>query len=206
MALKILKQQAEAPVGSGNKAFPKGTWKFTILNPADYNRERCRPTPEFMHNAEETAAQNVKLPENKQKTPRIAAETGEILSIWLGNADAMLPGQDSAGDQKFFQDFVIKDGDIDIGSLDVDNPNGAGWQIQRDARLLANLAIALGATVEVTQGDKVYVELADNFVDLLKDGAFDGQQVVAEISHRAWESASGKKGIEASIIAFSAVE
>ena len=191
MALKVLKQQAEAPVGAGgDRVFPKGLWKFTLLKPT---KERTRPTPDFMHNADTTP---------KDKSPRVAGNDGEILSIWLGNAEPMRPEQGQPGQQIFFQDFIIRDGDTKIDDLDVDNPGTAGWQIQRDARLIANLAIALGATTEVSEGDKTYVELADNFVELLQNGTFDGQAVVAEVAHRAWESKAGKKGVEALITGF----
>lgn len=188
MALKVLKQQAETPVQApGNRPFPKGVWKLEILAPTN---DPVRPTPDFMHNAD-TAG---------DKTPRVAGVTGEILTVWFGNAEALAEGQDNPGKQIFFQDFVVRDGTVDIMELDVDNPGEAGWQIQRDARLLANLAIALGATVE--NGD--YIELAPNFVEMLREGDFVGSSVVAEVSHRAWKSASGKSGTEASITKFTA--
>lgn len=200
MALKVLKQQAETPVQSGDRKFPKGIWLFEILQPT---KERTRPTPDFMHNAEATAEQNAKLPEDKQKSPRVAGDTGLILSLWLGNAEPKGEGQDNPGKQIFFQDFVIRDGDIDIMDLDPDAPGEAGWQIQRDARLLANLAIALGATTEVSEGDQTYVELAGNFVEMLQDGDFDGQKVVAEVQHSPWKNAvSGKSGVNVEITRF----
>lgn len=201
MALKVLKQQAETPVQQqGSRLFPKGIWRFELLKPTG---DRCRPTPDFMHNAEETAAANSKLPEDKQKSPRIAGDTGEILSIWLGNAEAQAEGQDDPGRQIFFQDFVIRDGLLEIMELDVDAPGNAGWQIQRDARLLANLAIALGATVDVTEGDQTYVSVADNFVQMLQDGEFDGQHVVAEVQHQPWKNKqSGKSGVNVLITQF----
>ena len=187
MALKVLKQQAETPVqAGGNRPFPKGVWRFELLTPTG---ERTRPTPDFMHNADTT-------PEDK--SPRVAGDTGEILSVWLGNAESQAEGQDNPGKQIFFQDFVIRDGITEIMELDVDAPGGAGWQIQRDARLLANLALALGATVEAGE----YYEIAPNFVELLRSGDFDGQQVQFEVSHRAWTSKAGKKGVEASIVQF----
>lgn len=195
MALRVLKQQAETPVGGGSKNFPKGTWRFTIISPAEYGKERTRPTPEFMHNGATTPA---------DKTPRCSGDDGDILSIWLGNAEAVGDGQDSPGDMKFFQDFVIRDGDSDISSIDLDNPGSAGWQIQRDARLLANLAIALGATTEVTQGKLTYVDVVENFVELLQAGSFDGQQVIATVDHRAWKSKAGKEGVEVFITGFEA--
>lgn len=186
--LKILRQQAEAPVGDGkNKPFPKGVWKHKLLTPTG---ERTRATPDFMHNADTT-------PEGK--LPRVAGDTGEILTVWLGEAEALADGQDNPGKQIFFQDFVIRDGITEIMDLDVDAPGDTGWQIQRDARLLANLAMALGAVVE--DGD--YVSVAGNFVEMLKAGDFDGQYVVSEVNHRAWKTAT-KSGTEASITKFTA--
>lgn len=188
MALKILKQQAETPVQNGKREFPKGVWLFELLTPTG---ERTRPTPDFMHNADTTPA---------DKTARVAGDTGEILSLWLGNAESQAEGQQDPGKQIFFQDFVIRDGITEIMELDVDEPGDAGWQIQRDARLLANLAIALGATVD--DGD--YVSVADNFVQMLTDGEFDGRRVVAEVRHDAWKSkTSGKSGVNVSIVQFS---
>lgn len=187
MALKVLKQQAETPVQApGNRPFPKGIWKFEIIAPTG---ERTRATPEFMHNGD-TAAEG--------KVGRVAGDTGEILSVWFGNAEAAAEGQDNPGKQIFFQDFVIRDGLTEIMDLDPDHPGDAGWQIQRDARLLANLAIALGAVTF----DGTYYEIAPNFVELLKAGEFDSQHIVASISHRAWTSKSGKSGTEASITQF----
>jgi len=195
MALKVLKQQAETPVQSGSRKFPKGIWKFEILTPTG---DRTRPTPEFMHNADTT-------PEDK--SPRVAGETGEILSLWLGNAEPLAEGQDNPGKQIFFQDFVIRDGLTEIMELDVDAPGSAGWQIQRDARLLANLAIVLGATTEISEGDQTYVALAENFVEMLKDGEFDGQYVVAEVKHSAWQNKkSGKSGVNVEIARFTPAE
>lgn len=207
MALKVLKQQAETPVQGGSKDFPAGTWRFEILTPTN---SRTRPTPDFMHNAEATAEANRSLPESKQKSPRVAGDTGEILSLWLGNAQAT--GADAAsqanpGKQIFFQDFVITDGDTNIMELDTDAPGEAGWQIQRDARLLANLAIALGAVTEVSEGDKTYVELAENFVDMLKDGEFDGRSVIGTVEHQKWSNkASGKSGVNVVLTAFTAAD
>lgn len=193
MALKVLKQQAEQPVGSGNKEFPKGTWKFTIQTPTG---ERTRPTPDFMHNADAV---------NGDKLARVAGETGEILSLWLGEAEALEKGQDDPGKQIFFQDFVIKDGEYRIDEVDVEDPHGVGWQILRDARLLSNLAIALGATTEVEEGEDTFTVAAENFVDMLLDGDFDGQQVIAKVRHRPWKSkATGKSGINAEIEVFAA--
>lgn len=190
MALKVLKQQAETPVqAQGSRLFPKGVWKFEILKPTG---ERTRATPDFMHNADTT-------PEDK--SPRVAGETGEILSVWLGNAEAVGEGQDNPGKQIFFQDFVIRDGLVEIMELDTEAPGEAGWQIQRDARLLANLAIALGATTE--SGD--YIEIAGNFVQMLQDGDFDGQAVIAEVRHTPWNNKkSGKSGVNVEITQFSA--
>lgn len=199
MALKVLKQQAETPV-QGDRLFPAGLFKFEILTPTN---QRIRPTPEFMHNAEATAAANAALPENKQRSPRVAGDTGDILSIWLGNAEALREGQDSPGKQIFFQDLLIRDGDIRIEDLDPESPGAAGWQIQRDARLAANLAIALGATTEVTQGGETYVEIAENFFEMLAAGEFDGQKVVAEVKHTPWKNKqSGKSGTNVDIAQF----
>lgn len=189
MALKILKQQAETPVQqAGSRLFPAGIWKGELLTPTG---SRTRATPDFMHNAATT-------PEGK--SPRVAGDTGEILSIWIGNNEALAEGQDNPGKQIYFQDFVIRDGILEIMELDTEDENsGAGWQIQRDARLLANLAIALGATVE--DGD--YVSVADNFVQMLQDGEFDGQVIQFEVKHSPWKNkVSGKSGVNVEIIQF----
>lgn len=193
MALKVLKQQAETPVGGNNRPFPKGVYKFEILAPTG---SRTRPTPDFMHNADSAG----------DKLPRMAGDDGAILAVWLGKAQSLAAGQQDAGNQILFVDFIVRDGDTDINDLDVENPGEVGWQILRDARLLVNLAIALGATTDVVEGGETYVVPADNFVDLLKEGAFDGQYVVADIGHRNWTSKAGKSGTEVFVSKFVAAE
>ena len=182
MALKVLKQQAEQPRGQGgDKPFPKGIWRFKI------ETAQAREVPEFMFKPDKNG--NVK----------VSGPGGELLSVWLSDARAETPGLPDVGARKFFLDILTRDGHTKIMQLDLEKPNGEGWLIQRDARVLTNLALALGATEE--QGE--YIVPAENIVDLLKAGTFNGSELIAQVEHgKEFTKADGTKSRDAFISTF----
>ena len=179
MALKVLKQQAEQPRGQGgDRPFPKGIWRFKI------EQAQQREVPEFMF---------------KGDNPRVSGPGGELLSVWLSDARPEAAGQPEVGARKFFLDILTRDGHTEIMQLDLEKPNGEGWLIQRDARVLTNLALALGATEE--QGD--YIVPAENIVELLKAGTFNGSELIAQVEHgKEFTKADGSKRRDAFISTF----
>lgn len=187
MGLQILKSRAEQPVGGGDRPFPAGVFTFTLLEPTQ-DRVRTRPRaelPDFL--TQPSAKGNVAVTGDHQTT----------LTVWLGEAEP-LDGAEDPGNQIFFQEFTVEDGDVSIDDV-AEEEQGEGYRIRIDSSLYANLAMALGAYSE--EGD--YIEVASNFREMLEAGAFDGQQVVAEVRHRKYKTRDGEEKTSAEIHSFS---
>ncbi len=165
--IMVPKSRAEAPTGGGNRLFPAGEYAGTI------EEVRTRPFPDYVD------------PVSRPKGG-YASSDGEILSIQLGENRALNNESADPGNQKMFVDFVIRDGDVAIDSGP--NIDDRSWQMQRSATLLTNLALALGATSEVTGEDgDTYVVTVDNFLSELRDGNLNGTNVGFTTYHRPWE-------------------
>lgn len=190
MGLQILKSRAEQPVGGGDKPFPAGVFTFTLLEPTT-ERVRTRSRAELQEQAEwlvrPSAKGNVAVTGDHQTT----------LTVWLGGAEP-LDGAEDPGNQIFFQEFTVEDGSVTIDDV-AEEEQGEGYRIRIDSSLYANLAMALGAYSE--EGD--YIEVASNFREMLEAGAFDGQQVVAEVRHRKYKTRDGEEKTSAEIHSFS---
>lgn len=116
-----------------------------------------------------------------------------VATIQIGS-NRGLEGQDDVGERKFFAPnntgIVVRDGNYHLTD---DNVPETAWQLHRSRRIIANLALALGQTIQ--EGDQTRV--AENFVDALLDGEFKGQEVGYVVAHRPWESKDGEKsGVE----------
>jgi len=171
----IPKEQAESPVGDGGDTpFPKGQWCGTI------DEVRIRELPPWA----DTPGRGYK------------DEDGEVLSIQFGSNEA-LEGQDDIGARKHFVDFVIRDGLETPATVEMDPKKDCdSWMLQRGTRLLSNLGAALGETEELEDEDgKAMLAVAEDFLDNLRAGAFDGTSVAFRIGHRGW-SKNGKSGTE----------
>jgi len=180
--LRVPRQQAENPADTGgNQLFPEGKYVFEIIPPVTNAGEDKRiqvqsygELPEFM----------TQIPDWGSEASD-ALVTGDLtqLSVWL-QARATVEGDTDPGDQRFFQTFIIQDGDTPIADVNLEQSNGEGRGIRRDARLWAGFNLALGAvTIEEEDGEE-FVVPAPNAAKLHTSGAFDGQTVIAEVVHR----------------------
>lgn len=173
--------------GSGTGAvFPEGSFIGTI------EKTVVRDFPEFI-------GKNVAEGRNSGYT----SGAGSILSVWLSD-NVPLEGAASPGKQRMFVDFVIQDGDATIS--DGEAIPGTSWQMKRDEELASLLAVALGAVEEVEMNGKPYLVTADNFIDALTNGDFNGAKVGFRTYHREWTSKAGKSGVEVRVPEFFAAE
>lgn len=179
--LRVPKKQAEKP--QQDRLFPAGVWMVSIED------VRVRTAPDFMLREPDSGA-----------PPQVANEANEVTGVQFGEAQPLEDGQEEVGNQKFFHDFVTKDGNVGImdGVKDVVEA-GCGWRVQSDGKWLTNLALALGAVVEYSDG----VSPTDDFLRQLQADEFKGHKVVIEVRHREWTSKTGKSGVSAELIAFS---
>jgi len=159
--------QAEAPIGEGNDTpFPKGSWSGTI------DEIRTRDLPPWA----DTPGRGY------------ASEDGVVLSIQFGS-NSPLDGQDDIGARKHFVDVVVRDGEETVETIDVTDRDSDSWMLQRGARLLANLGIALGETEELeTENGATMTACAEDFRSNLEEGSFDGTNIAFGISHRPWQT------------------
>lgn len=120
------------------------------------------------------------LPARSDGTPFAGYQSteGQRLAIRIGNNQPM-EGQDEVGGMLWFEDIVLQDGELDIYSIDVTAKGHPSWQLQKSARKLVNLAMALGQTEE--QDGSVVVN--DGFVESLAAGEFNGTDIGFVIYH-----------------------
>ena len=178
--LRVPRTEAENPQAGGNNLFPVGTYVFEIVT----------PTTEEMRLRVQTRDE---LPDFLTRIPDWGTEaedaltTGDItqLTVWFQSKGAASDTNETdPGDQIFFQTFIVQDGSTPIADVNLDESNGEGRGIRRDARLWAGLQLALGAITLEEEDGKEFVVPAPNSVALHSSGAFDGKQVIAEVAHR----------------------
>ena len=173
--LRVPLTEVENPQQGGNNLFPAGTFVFEIVPPTD----------EAMRIRQQTFDE---LPEWMTTEPSWGGSTyatGDLteLNVWL-QARSTVKAETDPGEQIFFQTFVIADGTTPIADVNLEQENGEGTAIRRDARLWAGLNLALAAvTIEEEDGTE-FVVPAPNAAQLHTSGAFDGKQVIAEVVHR----------------------
>ena len=173
--LRVPRSQAENPAAGNNDLFPEGTFVFEIVTPTTEDmRVRVQSfdeLPEWMTTEPEWGG------------PSFA--TGDLtqLNVWLQNR-GIVEGETDPGEQIFFQQFTIQDGQMAINQVDLDEQNGEGTAIRRDARLWAGLNLALGAVeIEVEDGEE-YVVPAPNAAEIHLAGGFDTRTVIGEVVHK----------------------
>ena len=191
--LRVPRQEAENPQPSGNDLFPAGTFVFEIVPPTDEDmrirQQSFDELPDWMTTEPDWGGTSY--------------ATGDLteLNVWLQQR-AVVASDVDPGEQIFFQRFVVVDGSIPIADVNLDQENGEGTAIRRDARLWAGLNLALNA-VSIEEEDGVeFVVPAPNATQLHTSGAFDGKQVIAEVMHR-WNKAKTKE--RAQIVRFEAL-
>lgn len=122
---------------------------------------------------------------------------GTRLSIHLGNLTP-LEGQGDVGNRKYFLDLTIGDGEHSLTNVDVTAKDVDYWQLQKSAKLIGNLAMALGAT-KVTEDGQVEVE--ESFLDDLMSGAYAGQKIGFVIYNRKAKNGKLYPDIETFVVA-----
>lgn len=180
----VPKTRAEAPVRSGGAKVlqAEGPWKGTI------DAVRVRPFPNFI---------GKDIEDGKERG--YSSGDGEILSIEIGSNVPLKEGMEDYGARKRFVDFVIRDGTATVSDVIPED----SWQMQRSAALLANLALALGATEELTDDqENVFVVTSEDFLETLKGEGFNSQIVGYTVAHRPWTSKEGKKGTDDEVTEF----
>lgn len=182
--IMIPQQQAERPRGSGaSKTQPKGAWEGSI----DEVRERS--FPDWVD------------PVGRPKSG-YASTDGEILSLQFGD-QVPLESQEDYGKGKLFVDLVIRDGDTTLETVNVSDRNSKSWKLQEGARMLVNLAIALGQTETVDTDDGPMTAIREGFLDALRSGEYTGQRVGYIIYHgKPYEGKDGEQRADVKVQTF----
>lgn len=151
---------------SSNRLWPAGAWKGSF-----------------------ESAEVRDLPTNKdgELFKGYVGPTGERLALVIGDNEP-LDGQDAVGGQKQFVDIVLSDGPYSLESTPYDAIPDEAWQLKRSARVLANLAAALGQITTLEDGESAAV--AEGFIDALREGAYNNTDIGYVIYHR-----KGKDGV-----------
>ena len=123
--------------------------------------------------------------------PPINNKTGDMLKGFVGpearrltitiGDNKPLDGQQDVGGQKEFLDIVLEDGPYSLRETAYDDIPDEAWQLQRSARIVANLAVARG---EITMADEENARVNDDFLDKLEEGDYVGETIRYAIYHR----------------------
>jgi len=120
---------------------------------------------------QDTFEQEIYVDENGNAGYGYVNTDGEVLSIQFGDLEPM-NGQPEAGNQKFFQKFGIRDGDVDITSPEARDKDGEYDQINKAWRRLFSLSKALNRPFDT------------DFVEFLRNDEFKGRPVTVQIASR----------------------
>lgn len=160
--------QAENPSGgkNSNTPFPAGPWTGTI----DIVRSRAIPTND-----------------NGQPYSGWQNTDGEVLGIQIGGNTGM-DSQEGVGDRKFFVDLTVSDGQLDLTNVELNAFPYASWQLQKSAKRIVNLALALNVATLVEDNGASAWTVPDTFVDSLRNGEFNGMALGYDVIHRKTKS------------------
>jgi len=116
----------------------------------------------------------------------------EETSVWLGKAQPADDDSPDVGEKIFFHSIVTADGSVGIHDLETE-PNGEGTSIRvkKNLAMFFNLARALGATYDGDDGGEA---ISDDFCEMLQNGDFDDQTIIATIEHRTRGKQSKRAG------------
>lgn len=165
MSLVIPVRQAESLRNNERTLKPAGTWKGTF-----------------------ESFEVRELPRNKEGElfKGYVGPEGRRLSIQIGSNEP-LDGQEGVGGQKEFVDICLEDGSYSLDDTPYDKIPDEAWQLKASARVLANLAAALGK-IELLDEENAVV--ADGFIDELESGVYVGKDIAYKTYHR-----KGRDGI-----------
>jgi hypothetical protein len=178
MTLVIPTREAETLRNdSSNRLWPVGAWKGTIESSDMRDLPRSSKTGELFKG--------------------YVGPEGERLALVIGE-NVPLDGQGEVGGQKQFVDLVFVDGPYSLETTPYDSIPDEAWQLKRSARYVANLAAALG---QITMLDDERAAVNDGFLEALKSGAYNGQEIGYVIYHRTGKDKVTRAEIEMFIAA-----
>lgn len=160
MGLKAPRGAVETLAGSGEEfVFPPGNYEAVL----EEVRER-------------------EIPTNAQGEPFAGFVTadGTVLGLQFGSITP-IDVDVEIGDRKYFMDITLRDGERTIEDVDVENRDEPAWQLQRSARRLVNLFLAMGPVNENSDGT---IEVPDEAIAELEAGALNGARVGFTIVNR----------------------
>lgn len=126
-----------------------------------------------------------------------ATTDGTRLSVRLGDLKP-LEGQGEVGNRKYFLDLAIGDGEFSLTNVDVAAQGVEHWQLQKSAKLIGNLAMALGATSVDESGN---VAVNEDFLDDFIGGQYAGQRIGFVLYNRKAKNGKSYPEIETFVMA-----
>jgi len=108
------------------------------------------------------------------------SDDGSVLGLQFGQMDP-LDHEAEVGEQKFFVDITLRDGELTLEDVDIEERGVAAWQLQRSARTLLNFFTATGHATEDEDGNIV---VSDDAIDELEQGKLTGMAVGMKIGNR----------------------
>ena len=118
--------------------------------------------------------------QGKAKVPFLRNADAELVSVQFGEGEPVEDGQEDPGNLKLFLKLTAREGDVDLDEFDWDDhKDEVGYNMLRNVNLFVNFAHALGCSYE--EDYLVYVE--DDFLQRLRNGDFNGERVLVEVSH-----------------------
>lgn len=171
-------------VQGGGGTFPAGTWR------GELEAARFDTFPDWASNPNNNGFANAE---------------GEVLGLQLGSAQALEEGQDDPGNQKCFapsnrQNWVIRDGELNVWQIDPSESDVPYWKMRRAHRGLVNLAAALGAVTR--NGSGGYSVDLEAFIDGLRSGAYDGTEVAFVTIHKPYTTREDEERTEVIVTQF----
>lgn len=115
---------------------------------------------------------------------------GAVLGLQFGQLDPLDVIEADVGDRKFFVDITLRDGELTLDDVDLDERGAAAWQLQRSARTLLNFFVATGHAHENGDGT---IEVSDEAIAELESGKLNGAAIGIGILNRRESAAKYKQ-------------
>lgn len=186
--LRVPEKRAENP--NASREYPIGEWLWEI------DEIRLR---------EIDPSANPKLgwmfAPNDNGNVKYRGPTAETISLQLAKPTALADGQEDPGEQKFFVEFTLRDGEVYVDEIgeDAQEKQGVGYQIAVDGAVYVNLALALGQAIKADG----FVTPADGFREALIDGEFKGFKIAGKVIRRTFKKRDGQMGSKIELEYFS---
>ncbi len=118
---------------------------------------------------------------------------GSVLGLQFGQMEPLDIDADP-GDRKFFVDITVRDGELALDDVDLEERGCPTWQLQRSARTVLNLFSATGHAVEDEEG---FVVVPDDALAELEAGKLNGLSIGLVIGNRKESLAKYKQRLMA---------